>query len=271
MEELRVVHYPRVSSKEQADKGDSIEAQERRLDEHSTANKHKCVGIYTDAGKSASLTKDDLKINYKDGVFHIMMDIRKRFGMMKICDEAQKDLWDAIKITKWDRYSRNNLFSLITNQYFKQNNKFILATDDSNDPLVKEISGVLSQEEVRKLTGRVRETRKFRFQNGMIVSKAPFGYKPIIKLEKVVGFALHTTKSLIVKECFERTNKGEDYKTICEQVGLKPQQYYNIIKNKVYCGYVTFEEQEKKGVHQPIITEELWHEVQRRMKEKKKD
>lgn len=261
---MRVKHYPRVSSLKQAKSGDSVEYQEKRLEEHSLENRDEVVEVLTDAGKSASISDDKIKVWHKEGFVYAKIDIRKRIGMNNILDSLKSDNWDTLKITKWDRFSRNSIFSQLMLIYFKENNKSIIAVDDSNEPLVKEIQGVLSQEEINKIKKRVQSARLTRFNNSIFPARSPFGYRPIKKQGKIVGFKIDKKEGEIVSDCFKMTYEGSSYKEICKKHKLKPQQYYNIIKNRAYCGYIQFEGEEKKGLHEPIISEELWRKVNER-------
>lgn len=258
---MKVIHYPRVSSKKQADKGDSIESQEKKLENHSKINEDEVVGVYTDAGKSASISDDKLNISYSEGKFRVIIDISKRQGMVKILDEINSDKFEGVKFTKWDRFSRNSLFSRIVQIYFSRFNKSLIPIEDSNDPLLKEIKGAMGEEEIRRMKGRVRDSRLVRFDNGMMVGRSPFGYEPIIKNKKVVGFRLKKKESEIVKDVFEMSLEGIHYTEICHKHNLRPQQISNILKNKVYYGIITFEGKEKVGNHPSIITEETFRKV----------
>ncbi len=258
---MRVKHYPRVSSKKQADKGDSVEFQDSRLKEDSKKEGDEVVAVITDAGKSASISDDKIEIRHKDGFVYAKIDIRKREGMNEILDTLTDDDWDALKITKWDRFSRNNIFSQLMLIYFRDNNKKIVAVDDSNDSLVRDILSVLGQSEIKKLVSRVRDVRKLRFKQGMFPARSPFGYKPIKRQDKIIGFKLHPKESKVVSDVFLMTEKGDSYKDICSKHKLKPQSYYNIIKNRIYCGYIEFEGVEKKGSHEAIVSEELWRKI----------
>lgn len=260
---MKVILYPRVSTTKQSKEGDSVEFQEKRLKEHSQNNNDEVVGVYTDSGISASISDDKMDISYRDGKIYVVMDVSKRIGMVKILDELKSNKWDGIKITKWDRFSRNNIFSKIVQLYFKKFKKEIIPTDDSIDPLMIEIKGALSEEEIRKMKGRVRDVRRYRFEKGLFSARSPFGYKPLIKDKKIVGFVIDNKKAEIVSDCFKMASEGHSYKDICKKHKLKPQQYYNIIKNKVYCGYISFEGEERVGNHKPIISEELFFKCQK--------
>lgn len=258
---MKVKHYPRVSSKSQADSGDSVEYQEGRLKEDSEKKGDKVISIHTDSGKSASISDEKIKIHHSDGFVYAKIDIRKRVGMNQILDSLTEDDWEILKVTKWDRFSRNNIFSLLMFQYFKDHGKSIVAVDDSNDTLVRDILGVLGQKEIEKLKQRIKDVRQFRFEKGMMVGRSPFGYKTVMRDKKVTGFKINEKEAEVVRDCFEMTLKGFSYKEICSKHNLKPQQYYNIIKNKVYCGYVEFDGQIKEGIHERIISEELFNKV----------
>jgi len=261
---MKVKHYPRVSSIKQARSGDSVEHQENMLLEHSKQNDDDVVEVLTDSGKSASISDDKIKIWHKDGFVYAKIDIKKRLGMNKILDSLSNNDWETLKITKWDRFSRNNIFSQLMLIYFKENGKSILAVDDSNDSLVRDILGVLGQKEIEKMKSRVRDVRQMRFDKGIMVGRSPFGYKPLIKDKRIVGFKIDRKQAEIVSDCFKMASEGHSYSEICKKHKLKPQSYYNIIKNRVYCGFITFEGIERKGTHPLIISEELYNEVNKK-------
>jgi site-specific DNA recombinase len=257
----RTILLPRVSSLHQAKQGDSVSSQEEKLIKHSKDNDDEIIGIYTDAGKSASISEDKIDILFKEGKFIIRLDLNKRAGLKRALDEIDKNLWDSAKFTKWDRLSRNSILSKILQIYFERNGKKLIPIEDSNDPLMVDIKGALGEEEINKMKARVRETRTYRFEHGIMPGRSPYGFKPIVKDKKIIGFEPKKKESEIVKGVFEMASKGVSYKDICQAFNLKPQQYYNIVKNKVYMGIITFENKERQGVHEPLVTKELWEKV----------
>lgn len=111
------------------------------------------------------------------------------------------------------------------------------------------------------MKSRVKDVRKMRFNKGLFPARPPFGYKSIKIDKKVIGFKIHKKEAKIVSECFKMTLEGYSYSYICKNLKLKPQSYYNIIKNKVYCGYIKFEGEERKGTHDIIISEEVYNKI----------
>ena len=257
--------HPRVSSRKQLLQGDSVKIQEDKLVEHSKQNNDNVVGIHTDAGKSATISDENIEIWHKEGFIYAKINIKKRKGINEILDLLNDDDWNCLKITKWDRFSRNNLFSKLMQIYFERNNKKIIAIDDSSDPLMIEIKGVLSEEEIRKMKERVRDTRLSQFEKGIIVGRCPVGYLPIFKNKRdrrgITGIKIDPKKVSMIQDVFFLTSQGKSYKEICDKWKLKPQSYYNIIRNKIYIGIVEFEGNEKKGIHESIISEELFNKV----------
>jgi len=256
---MNVKHFLRVSTKKQADKGDSIEFQDKRLIEHSKLNNDKVVEIIKDAGISASISDDKVSYKYNKGHILIDIDITKRTGM---CERVMEDLdssnWEVLKVTKWDRFSRDAVVSKAIQKILHQADKSVVAIDDSSDPLVMQLTGVLSEEEIRKMKLRVRDVRQMRFNNGMMVARPPLGYK-LNKIKKTIE--IDTPKAKVIQKVFQMASEGDDYKTICAICDLAPQQVYNILRNKTYMGIITFEGIEKSGTHEPLVTKEIWEKA----------
>lgn len=257
----KVINYSRVSSSKQAEQGESVEFQQRRLNEHSKENEEEVFRAITDAGKSASIDEDKIDIWYSDGIITSRIDIRKRPGMVEIFDLLENKDWDKLKATKWDRLSRNDVVMILTKMLFSRHGKEIEVTDESNDSIVSRIMSIFGQEEITKMKRRVKDARTNRFENGMFVGRPPFGYDCVRKNKKVVGHKINKKQAEIVKACFEMTAQGKTYRDICEVTKLAPQQYYNIIRNKAYAGFVEFNGEIKEGIHEPLIDSNLWEKV----------
>lgn len=257
---MKVVLYPRVSSKSQLE-GDSIEAQTLRLTNFCKDKGHEIIDIYTDGGKSASIDEDSLNQSISGDYFNNSFKLSKRPGFKKLLQEAKEKKFDAIIFFRWDRYSRDIAFADLSVRYFNKYGIKLIPTDDSEDPFVSSIMQVVNKQEVEKMKFRVLQTRLYRFNNGIMPGRSPFGYEPIRKDKKIIGFKPKTKEANVVKKAFEMAIKGIDYKLICKELGLAPQSYYNIIRNPVYAGFVTFEGKIKKGVHIPLITFEQFKQL----------
>ncbi len=271
---LRVVLYPRVSSKKQARDGDSIDAQVSRLKRFCEEKGYVVVDVYTDAGRSASAKEDKRTINLSGGYLSIKFNLDQRPALKSIIQSADDMKFDAICFYKWDRFSRDVVFAKLCSQYLESKGIQLIPSDDSRDPLASSIMQILSEEEVRRMKSRVRSSRTERFSQSKMVGRAPFGYR---FNKKTKSMDIWDKQAKVVLDVFEMTSLGCSYSEICKKYkgiiprldsngklkygDLKPQSYYNIIKNRVYCGYVQFEGEEKIGDHQKIVKEELWGKV----------
>ena len=255
---MKVVLYPRVSTSVQVKKGDSIEAQIRRLKEFCEINDYEIVGTYTDAGKSATIKGDNLKQRVDEKSFTNTYKLDIRPGFKRLLREASSGKFDAIIFYKWDRFARDIAFAELSIRYFEKYNIKLVPTDDSEDPLVSSIVRAMGKAEVDKMKERVRSTRLKRFEDGMMVGRCPYGYR----FDNKKNIVPDKKKARIVRKVFQKTAEGINYREICSKYGLKPQSYYNILKNKVYIGIISFEGVEKKGSHSSIISEELFNSVQ---------
>jgi site-specific DNA recombinase len=257
---MKVVLYPRVSSKAQLE-GDSIDAQVLRLTNFCNSKGYEIIGTYTDAGKSASIDEDSITQNVSELYFTNSFKLSKRPGFKRLLQEAKEKKFDAIICYRWDRFSRDISFADLSVRYFKSYGIKIIPTDDSEDPFVSSIMQVVNKQEIDKMKARVRQTRLYRFEQGIMTGRSPFGYQPIIKDKKIIGFKPNPKQAEIVKTAFKLTTEGVDYKTICKQLKLAPQSYYNIIRNKVYAGVVIFEGIERNGCHEALISLEDYNKV----------
>lgn len=270
---MKVILYPRVSSVSQAKSGDSIEAQVRRLKEFCEEKEFEMVDTYTDAGKSASISSDKLDIKLTSNKFLIGIDLNKRPAFKRILQEVNSGKFDGVVFYKWDRFSRDNVFSKIAKEFFLRSNIKLIPSDDSDDPLLSDIRSSLNEDEIRKMKERVRSTRLNQFEKGIPVARPPIGYKPIFKnkrdRKKVIGIKIDNKKAEMIKDVFELTSQGIGYKKICDKWKLKPQTYYNIIRNKVYIGIICFEGKEKIGIHEPLINKEIFYKINKNGKHKR--
>lgn len=257
-EKLRVILYPRVSSPKQLKEGDSINAQIERLEFFCKEKGYDIVDTYTDGGKSASISDDKFNINIKNGKFVIGINLSTRPAFKKLLEEAKEKKFEAIVFFKWDRFSRNMIFSKIAQIYFKRHNISLIPSDDVTDPLMIEIKGILGQEEIRKNKERVQSTRNYRFNQGIMVGRSPFGYKYNRRKKMMV---IDEKEAQIVREIFDLKISGMMDSQIAKKIGKGPQSVTNIRKNKVYIGIVQFEGKEIKGKHESIITEEIFKKV----------
>ncbi|MBU0894834.1 MAG: recombinase family protein [Nanoarchaeota archaeon] len=245
----RVALYLRVSTDEQAKHGISLEAQLKKLQDYCEFKDWEVFKVYKDEGISGS-------------------SIKKRKAFKQMLEESKEGKFSAIIVTKIDRAFRNTRDALniledlgINKIDFVSVGEDIDTTTAMGKAMFTMVSA-FAQLEREMNVGRVKDVRQMRFDKGMFPARSPFGYKPLIKDKKIVSFKIDRKQAEIVSGCFKMTSEGHSYSEICKNYKIKPQSYYNIIKNKVYCGFISFEGEERKGIHSPIISEELYKKCQ---------
>src|SRR3990167_1219793 len=210
---MRVILYPRVSSKKQLEQGDSIDAQINRLKKFCQEREYEVVDIYTDGGKSASIKDDDLKQRIGEDLFSNVYNLNTRPAFKRLLQEAPMKKFDAIIFYKWDRYSRDVAFAELSIRYFESFGIKLIPSDDSEDLFVSSIMRAMGKAEIDKMKSRVRLGRDSQFEKGIIVGRCPFGYKPVFKDKKnhrgIVKIEINEKEAEIVKDIFRRTVNGE--------------------------------------------------------------
>lgn len=253
---MKVVLYPRVSSKKQAQEGDSIDAQIRRLTEYCNEHKYEIVDVYTDSGKSASINDDKIDIKLISDFFNTKFNITKRPAFERLLREAKIGKFDGIVFYKWDRFSRSPIFSALARMYFERHNIKLIPTDDATDSLLIQIKELLGKEEMKVKNERVRLTRIQRFEKGMMVARPPFGYK-INKKSKIME--IKPKEANIVKEIYNSIISGKSIVETAKNLNMGYQSVKNILNNKVYIGIIQFEGKEKQGIHKPLISKDIFY------------
>ena len=241
----KVCIYIRVSSEEQAKEGYSLNAQKNKLEEYAQFKDYWVYKIYTDAGVSGK-------------------SIKGRKAFQEMIEDAKQEKFSATLVYKFDRAWRNVRDAIVTlEDLSKIGVDFISITEniDTTTAMGKAVFGVISvfAQLERDLTGeRLNLTLHDKFNSGINIGRCPTGYKWDKKKKIMI---IDDKKAEMIRDIFKMASEKINYKEICEKYNLKPQSYYNIIRNKVYIGIISFEGVEKSGIHQPLISEELFLKV----------
>jgi len=262
---MRCAVYTRVSTDNQAEvEFNSCEAQEAKIKSFINSQENmEIFKVYSDPGfTGANLNRPALQ--------ELLEDVRQK----KI------DLVIAYKIDRLTR-SPKDFYQLIE-VFDKSGVNFISVTErfDTSTPsgrLLRNIMLTFAQFERELTSERTRDKLLERAQkglwNGGIV---PFGYKNENK-----KLAIHETESKIVKAIFENYLFSKSLATVYNDLRSKGITYRNnkpfsktaisyILRNLVYTGKVKYAGKSSQGIHQPIISEEMFSLAQEIRKDKKR-
>jgi site-specific DNA recombinase len=256
----RAYLYIRVSTDEQAEKGYSQKHQDDRLREHCKHHNIEIVGSYWEDFSGKSFDRPE---------FNKLIDHLKK----------HRNSADLLLFLKWDRFSRNVAESYVMISRLKKMGIEPQAIEQPLDMSIPESKIMLAiylaapeVENDRRSLNTIAGMRKA-MKEGRHVNMAPRGYRnardennnPIITPGK---------DAPIIKWVFEEVVKGlynvMEIWRMARAKGLRisKSQIWNILRNPIYCGrilvpaYKSEKAMVVKASHEPIITHELFDEVQ---------
>ena len=265
-----VLLYARVSTDEQAEKGSSIPYQKDRLHQY-------CEMIQDNVVKYCA---EDFSAK--------SFDNRPEWNKILVFLKANKGLVSKILVVRWDRFSRNAPEAY---QMIKILNKLgveINAIEQPIDFKIPEQKMLLSFyltipeiENDRRSMNTSNGMRK-NMKQGRFLGVAPFGFKNSRDTTDRPLLTHHSEIAPLVKKAFELFATGlyqiEVLRKELYKAGLKVSrnQFWLLLRNPIYCGKLKIKaygdepEEIVLGIHEPIVTEELFYEVQDVLAGKKK-
>lgn len=179
MKKIRVAKYRRVSKKEQAIKGFSLQAQDEALDKHIKDNDYILVGDYVDEGITAStLNRPDLQ---------------------RLLNDVRAGKIDLIIFTKLDRWFRSVAHYYKIQEILEEHRvpwRTILEdynTETSDGKFKVNIMLSVAQQELDRTSERIKVVFESKIKNKQpITASLPYGYK--------IGFDENDNKRVVKDE-----------------------------------------------------------------------
>ena len=280
----KVYIYTRVSTTMQID-GYSLDAQKARMKAYADFNDSQIVGEYEDAGKSGK------SIEGRASFCRMMEDIK-----------SGKDGVSYVLVFKLSRFGRNAADVLSTLQVMQDFGVNLICVEDGIDSskdagklMISVLSAVaeIERENIRVQTmeGRIQKAREGRWNGGF----APYGYRLVdgaLKINEDEAPAIRT-----IFEQYVNTDTGANglskyleahgFQKLVRQNGTSPlfsaTLIRSILRNPVYCGKIAFGRRKLEkvhgtrneyrqvpqdnyllvdGLHEGIVSEELWNAAQ---------
>lgn len=264
--------YTRVSTMAQTE-GYSLEAQVERLREYAEYRDLQIVGEYCDAGKSGK-------------------SIKGRPAFQEMLDDIVngKDDISYVLVFKLSRFGRNAADVLKSMQLLNDYDVDLVCVDDAIDSstqggrLTLVILSAVAEIERENITVQFNAGRMQKIlEGGWPGGPTPYGYRNVKKQMQI-----EPTEAELVKKMFE-TFLLDGMTTTSVAAYMNENGYRRMIKgeerpftydfvtnalgNPFYCGKILYGKRSKKkevlaiqGMHEPIISEELWEQVQEKRK-----
>ncbi len=254
-EKFKVSLYIRVSTGRQASEGDSLEEQEKELKKFCEYKNYLIHKIHIERGRSA---KDTNRPEYQN-----------------LLSDVQAKRINAVVVKKLDRLSRSLLdfedFMLTAQKHEVEfiSLKESFDTTGAMGKAMLRVALVFAQLEREQNSERVKDVMTFRAENGYHNGGKPaYGYDSINK-----ELVPHRQEKKILELIFNKfieTKSTMDVARMLNDAGYRNRhnqlwdcrKILHTLKNPLYIGQVTWNDKQYQGVHQPLITEKVFNQVQ---------
>lgn len=261
--------YVRVSTDEQKRKGYSLPEQEDRLLKYCKYNNIEVKGIYREDYSAKNFNRPEWK--------ELFSEIKKK--------SSGED--KNILFIKWDRFSRNVEYAYEMIGKLRKYKTIAMAIDQPIDFSVPESTVMLAvylavpeAENTRRAQNTANGIRRAKLM-GRYPNKAPIGFINLTLMDGKKTIAPKEPEADIIKWSFHQVaqndHKISEIMRMANEKGLicSRSHFFRILRNPVYCGLISVklksnEEQMIKGLHEPLISESLFYQVQSVINTKRK-
>jgi len=256
----QAVIYARVSSKDQEREGFSIPAQRELL------------GTYG-AGKAFTVIQEfiDVETAKQAG--------RSGFSEMIALFKRNRNC-RTLLVEKTDRLYRNlkdyvTIDGLGLTIHFVKENVVLSPESRSNEKFMHGIKVLMAKNYIDNLSEETRKGMLEKARQGIWPSYAPLGYKNILGPDGKRTIAPDPNLAPAIRGLFERCATGKyalnEIAGLAQTDGMAYRKsgdpvpkstIHKILRNRIYTGDFDFDGTTYKGTYEPIVTRELWEQVQ---------
>lgn len=240
--------YCRVSTDAQVE-GYSIDAQKQMLEAYCISKEIDEHEFYIDGGFSGSNLE--------------------RPAVKRLMDDVKDKKIDVVIVYKLDRISRSQKDTLyLIEEIFNPNNIGFVSIKENFDtttPFGKAMIGILSvfaQLERETIYERTRMGMLERVKSGLWMGGGirPLGYD----YDRNTGTLVRKTKQAeMILWVYKLYLEGMSPENICDTLGMSGERVVRaVLKSPVYIGMIPYKGNLYEGKHEPIISKEMWDEVQ---------
>jgi site-specific DNA recombinase len=258
----KAVAYCRVSTKEQKDKGFSIEGQELAIKNYCNRHNIEIVEIFCEDHSAKNFERPTYTKLYKYLKLH-------------------KAEIDFLLVHKWDRFSRNILGSYAEIDKIRALGIEINAVDNWVDHSIPESSYILgfqiisAEVENTKISTRTKFGTRQALRSGRFVNRPPIGYSSGKDSSGKSLIKPHPELSSLVKQLLEDYSTGnysqqEILKTYKPKgLNINTSTLSRLLTNVLYMGKVVLPAHKDEpemlitGLHEPLINEDVFYRIQR--------
>jgi len=253
---MKAIILARVSSKDQ-EENNSIPAQVRRLTEYASKQNLDVVSTYpiTESSTKANRAK------FNEIISQISQSKETIALVVDTVDRLQRGFRESVLL---DELRKNGKVEL----HFMRESLVIHQQSNSADILRWDMGVMFAKSYVTQLSDNVKRGLEEKLRNGEWSSKAPFGYKNVTKDKK--SWIQPDENAQVVVSLYTRYASGASsmqnlHPWLLETYGVKMSQgqLYKVLKNPFCMGKMRLKGKLYPHIYKPIMSEELFDEVQR--------
>lgn len=263
----RCILYCRVSSKEQEDRGYSLEAQEKLLTDYAERNGLAISKIFK---ISESASGRQIRKTFNE----MLAYIKKRKIDIILCekiDRLTRNLKDAAVVSDWVNGSEAR------EVHFVKENFTVSRNTRAHENLVWDMKVAIARFYTNNLSEEVKKGQKAKIEDGWIPNGLKFGYKTIGEKGRKTH-VIDEKYAPHIRRMFELYNSGEhstlEIADMLFTEGLRTKTgkkvpksaIHRILADPFYCGRILWKGAEYDGKHEGIVSEDLFYQVQEKMK-----
>jgi DNA invertase Pin-like site-specific DNA recombinase len=264
---MKTVIYTRVSTDEQRKQGFSLQEQERSLRAFAERMGMEVIAHYQDDYSAKDFNRPQFKRFLQD------VETKRIRPQILLCvriDRFSRNLQDSLEmITRLKKYGVELRF--VDRDY---------NTGNPEDLIMKVIDMAMAEVYNARLSINTTKGMREAMRAGRWMGRAPVGYRNDKESKSVL---FDPVSSVFVIRAFEMMETGMYYAEevrifIRDEYGyyFTKQKFLNLLRNRFYCGIIEIKPWRNepgfslKGVHEPMVSEELFNRVQWVMNNRKK-
>lgn len=255
IERLTVDLYIRVSTDKQANEGDSLEEQEVELKKYCEYRGFEIRNVLIERGRSGGNTN--------------------RPEYQKLIKDVKAKRINAVVVKKLDRLSRSlldfeNLMTLLLeNQVEFMSLRESFDTSTAMGKATLRIALVFAQLEREQTSERITDVMAYRASQGMYNGGiTSYGYTSVNK--ELVPYPKEKQLVEVIFEQFTKNKSITETAKFLNKAGYRNRQsklwdkrrINDILQNPIYIGKLQWKKEIFQGIHQPVISEKRFYEVQ---------
>ncbi len=269
MNDNKSVILCRVSTKEQEDTGYSLPAQEKFLTDYANRNNFAIAKVFP-ISESASEKKQ------REKFIEMMAYVEKheiKIIIVEKVDRLMRNFKDMVEMDNWMGKDDNRRIHLVKDSLVMH------ANSRSQEKLNWGLRVLLAKNYIDNLSEEVKKGQKAKIESGWLPTKPPLGYKTTGSKGHKIHVIDETVSPFIVK-MFELYSSGNyslnKLVEVMYQEGLRTRPNNKLVKSRMadllsdpfYCGKIRWKGDIYEGRQEPIISLELFNEVQKKLSRK---